>query len=33
MTKAQEIYEKVNALMEGGMSRPDAFKQRLSRSV
>jgi hypothetical protein len=26
-TKAQEIYEKVNALMEGGMSRPDAFKQ------
>jgi hypothetical protein len=27
MTKAQEIFEKVNALMEGGMSRPDAFKQ------
>jgi hypothetical protein len=27
MTKAQEVYEKVNALMEGGMSRPDAFKQ------
>ena len=26
-TKAQEVYEKVNALMEGGMSRPDAFKQ------
>ena len=26
-TKAQEVFEKVNALMEGGMSRPDAFKQ------
>jgi chromosome segregation ATPase len=26
-TKAQEVYEKVNALMEGGMSRPDAFKK------
>jgi hypothetical protein len=26
-TKAQEVYEKVNALMEGGMTRPDAFKQ------
>lgn len=26
-TKAQEIFEKVNTLMEGGMSRPDAFKQ------
>lgn len=26
-TKAQEVYEKVNALMERGMSRPDAFKQ------
>jgi uncharacterized protein YoaH (UPF0181 family) len=26
-TKAQEVYEKVNTLMEGGMSRPDAFKQ------
>lgn len=26
-TKAQEVYEKVNALMEAGMSRPDAFKQ------
>jgi chromosome segregation ATPase len=26
-TKAQKIFEKVNALMEGGMSRPDAFKQ------
>jgi hypothetical protein len=27
MTKAQEVYEKVNTLIEGGMSRPDAFKQ------
>ena len=27
MTKAQEVYEKVNALMEGGMSRTDAFKK------
>jgi hypothetical protein len=27
MTKAQEVYEKVNTLMESGMSRPDAFKQ------
>jgi hypothetical protein len=27
MTKAQEVYEKVNALMESGASRPDAFKQ------
>lgn len=27
MTKAQEVFEKVNALMDGGMSRPDAFKQ------
>jgi hypothetical protein len=26
-TKAQEVYEKVSTLMEGGMSRPDAFKQ------
>ncbi len=26
-TKAQEVYDKVNALMEGGMSRPDAFKK------
>ncbi len=26
-TKAQEVYEKVNTLMEGGMSRPEAFKQ------
>ncbi len=26
-TKAQEVYEKVNALMEAGVSRPDAFKQ------
>src|ERR1700679_1697532 len=27
MTKAQEVYEKVNTLIEGGASRPDAFKQ------
>jgi len=27
MTKAQEVFEKVNTLMEGGASRPDAFKQ------
>jgi hypothetical protein len=27
MTKAQEVYEKVNELMEGGMTRPDAFKK------
>ncbi|HEY1688022.1 MAG TPA: hypothetical protein VGF95_04080 [Solirubrobacteraceae bacterium] len=27
MTKAQKVYEKVNSLMEGGTSRPDAFKQ------
>jgi hypothetical protein len=27
VTKAQEVFEKVNSLMEGGMSRPDAFKQ------
>lgn len=27
MTKAQEVYEKVNALMDGGLDRPDAFKQ------
>lgn len=27
MTKAQEIHEKVNALIEGGMEHPDAFKQ------
>jgi uncharacterized protein YoaH (UPF0181 family) len=27
MTKAQEVFEKVNTIMEGGMSRPDAFKQ------
>jgi hypothetical protein len=27
VSKAQEVYEKVNALMDGGMSRPDAFKQ------
>jgi hypothetical protein len=26
-TKAQEVYDKVNALMEGGMSRPEAFKK------
>lgn len=26
-TKAQEVWEKINALMEGGMSRPDAFKK------
>jgi hypothetical protein len=27
MSKGQAVFEKVNALMEGGMSRPDAFKQ------
>ena len=27
MTRSQEVYEKVNALMDGGMSRADAFKQ------
>ena len=27
VTKAQEVYEKVNTLIEGGASRPDAFKQ------
>ncbi|HEY4811170.1 MAG TPA: hypothetical protein VIH71_08950 [Solirubrobacteraceae bacterium] len=27
MTKAQEVYEKVTTLIDGGMSRPDAFKQ------
>lgn len=27
MTKAQEVYEKVNALMEAGSSRTDAFVQ------
>jgi flagellar motility protein MotE (MotC chaperone) len=27
VTKAQEVFEKVNTLMEGGASRPDAFKQ------
>lgn len=27
MTKAQEVYEKVNTLIDGGASRPDAFKQ------
>lgn len=27
MTKAQEVYEKVTRLIDGGMSRPDAFKQ------
>ena len=27
MTKAQEVYEKVNTLIEGGAERPDAFKQ------
>jgi len=27
VTKAQEVYEKVNALMKGGVSRPEAFKQ------
>ena len=26
-TRAQEIYEKVEKLVEGGMSRPDAFAQ------
>jgi hypothetical protein len=27
MAKAQEVYEKVNTLIEGGADRPDAFKQ------
>jgi hypothetical protein len=27
MTKAQEVYEKVNTLIENGAERPDAFKQ------
>jgi hypothetical protein len=27
MTKAQDVYEKVNKLIEGGAERPDAFKQ------
>jgi hypothetical protein len=27
MTRAQEVYEKVNKLTESGTSRPDAFKQ------
>lgn len=27
MTRAQEVYEKVNQLMESGMERPDAFKK------
>jgi hypothetical protein len=27
MTKAQEVFEKVNTLIDGDMSRPDAFKQ------
>jgi hypothetical protein len=27
VTKAQEVYEKVNALMEGGLSRTEAFKK------
>jgi hypothetical protein len=27
MTKAQEVFEKVNTLIDGGMNRPDAFKQ------
>jgi hypothetical protein len=27
MTKAQEVFEKVNTLIDGGMGRPDAFKQ------
>jgi hypothetical protein len=27
MTKAQAVYEKINALIEGGTSRADAFKQ------
>jgi hypothetical protein len=27
MTKAQEVFEKVNTLIEGGTDRPDAFKQ------
>ncbi len=27
MTRAQEVYEKVNQLMESGTERPEAFKQ------
>ena len=27
MTKAQEVFEKVNTLIQSGVSRPDAFKQ------
>jgi hypothetical protein len=27
MTKTQEVYEKVNTLIESGKSRPDSFKQ------
>ncbi|HTZ86659.1 MAG TPA: hypothetical protein VMB05_08325 [Solirubrobacteraceae bacterium] len=27
MTRAQEVFEKVNQLMESGMERPDAFKK------
>jgi hypothetical protein len=27
VTKAQAVFEKVNTLIEGGASRPDAFKQ------
>lgn len=27
MTKAQAVFEKVSTLIDGGMSRPDAFKQ------
>jgi flagellar motility protein MotE (MotC chaperone) len=27
MTRAQEVYEKVNQLMESGTDRPEAFKQ------
>jgi hypothetical protein len=27
VTKAQEVYEKVNTLIEGGADRPDAFKR------
>jgi len=27
MTRAQEVYEKVNQLMESGTERPDAFKK------
>lgn len=31
-TKAQEVYEKVEQLVAGGMSRPDAFKQLAQES-